>query len=132
MPMRSILVVERRNGAKQSSNGDSYHVEAVGTCQDALKRISRHPLPQIILVEMRSAEGDGLEMLEDRRRRHPSIPVITIPFTAGPQHVLHANARGGGGRPPPTNGRGGPMLAQARPERAPFAVDTPLRKADDE
>ncbi len=110
--MRSILVVERRNGAKQSSNGDSYHVEAVGTCQDALKRISRHPLPQIILVEMRSAEGDGLEMLEDLRRRHPSIPVIMIPPAADPQQVLHAIGRGGEDHPTRANGRGVPKPAE--------------------
>jgi hypothetical protein len=61
--MRSILVVEGRNGARPVSDDESYQVETVGTCRDALERITLHPLPQVILVEMRSAEGNGIERL---------------------------------------------------------------------
>jgi two-component system, NtrC family, response regulator AtoC len=75
-----ILVVNSEsthlNQLASAIPGDSYCVETATSVSDALERLQRQPLPNLVLMNVAMPGGDGLEALRNARQLHPDLRVV--------------------------------------------------------
>lgn len=64
--LRTMLELER------------YRVETVSSAQEALQRLQRPPLPQLVLMDVVMPDMDGLQALEQAREMHPTLKVVML------------------------------------------------------
>ncbi len=55
---------------------ESYQVETAATVSDALARLERRPLPNLVLMNVAMPGGDGLEALRNVRELHPDLKYV--------------------------------------------------------
>lgn len=53
-----------------------YHVESVVSAHDALERLQRRPLPELVLMNLDVQGGNGLQTLQQARELYPELKVI--------------------------------------------------------
>lgn len=75
---RILLVDDERNILKyytEELSGDGHQVVAVDSGDQLLSRIGFHQ-PDVVVLDIRLAGWDGLELLQDIRNRYYDLPVI--------------------------------------------------------
>ncbi len=80
--MRTLLEVE------------SFNVETASSGQEALRRIEREPVPDLVLLDLLMPELDGLGTLAELRRVRPSLKVIILSCVSDPRKVVEAGRNG--------------------------------------
>jgi two-component system response regulator AtoC len=68
-----LLVV---NDHSSTLPAHDYNVESVASALDALERLRRRPLPELVLMNLEVSGGDGLQTLQQARELHPKLKVI--------------------------------------------------------
>src|SRR5262245_50758796 len=69
---------------------------AVATCQAALQAIRASP-PDLAIVDLMLADGDGLDLIKTIRERHPDVPSLVLSMhdeSIYAERALAAGARG--------------------------------------
>ncbi len=69
---------------------DSYHVETVSSGFEALKRMQRDPVPDLVLLDVVMPDLDGLQTLEQMHRVRPGVKVVMLSCTIDPRTVVQA------------------------------------------
>lgn len=80
--MRTLLEVE------------SFHVETASSGREALVRVEREPVPDLVLLDLLMPELDGLETLTQLRRVRPNLKVIILSCVSDPRKVVEAGRQG--------------------------------------
>jgi len=57
---------------------DTYQVETATSAHDALQRLQRRPLPNLVLMNVGMPGVDGLEALRQARELHPDLKVVML------------------------------------------------------
>ncbi len=69
---------------------DSYHVETISSGFDALKRLQKDPLPDLVLLDVVMSDLDGLQTLQQLHRIRPGLKVVMLSCTIDPRTVVQA------------------------------------------
>jgi CheY-like chemotaxis protein len=80
--MRTLLEVE------------SFHVETASSGKEALTRIEKEPVPDLVLLDLLMPELDGLETLALLRRVRPNLKVVILSCVSDPRKVVEAGRQG--------------------------------------
>ena len=80
--MRTLLEVE------------SFRVETASSGKEALTRIEREPVPDLVLLDLLMPELDGLETLALLRRVRPNLKVVILSCVSDPRKVVEAGRQG--------------------------------------
>ncbi|MDR3088496.1 MAG: sigma-54 dependent transcriptional regulator [Desulfobulbaceae bacterium] len=95
--MYSIVVVDDERGMRDFLSillkKEGHQVAAFASGQDALDYLADH-VCDLVLSDIRMPNMSGLELLEQIKARHPSIPVVLITAFASPDDAVRA-MRGG-------------------------------------
>jgi DNA-binding NtrC family response regulator len=93
MKKPSLLVVDDDRQVLDSMadwlRGQGYEVEATASYADALERMRRRPF-DLALADVRLADGDGFDLLEQVRRNWPGTQVILITGYGTPDSAIEA------------------------------------------
>jgi two-component system, NtrC family, response regulator AtoC len=75
-----VLVVSRDasllHPVSYLAESNSWHVETAASGWEAMERVHSEVNPQVMLLDVSRADGDGLHILRWIRRLHPELPVI--------------------------------------------------------
>ncbi len=80
--MRTLLEVE------------SFRVETASSGREALVRIEKEPVPDLVLLDLLMPELDGLETLTQLRRVRPNLKVVILSCVSDPRKVVEAGRQG--------------------------------------
>ena len=80
--MRTLLEVE------------SFRVETASSGREALTRIEKEPVPDLVLLDLLMPEIDGLETLALLRRVRPNLKVVILSCVSDPRKVVEAGRQG--------------------------------------
>jgi two-component system response regulator AtoC len=80
--MRTLLEVE------------DYHVETASSGREALARIEKEPVPDLVLLDLLMPEMDGLGTLVQLRKIRPGVKVIMLSCVSDPRKVVEAGRHG--------------------------------------
>ncbi len=80
--MRTLLEVE------------SFRVETAASGREALARIEKEPVPDLVLLDLLMPELDGLETLTLLRRVRPNLKVVILSCVSDPRKVVEAGRQG--------------------------------------
>jgi len=80
--MRTLLEVE------------DYNVETAASGREALARIEKDPVPDLVLLDLLMPEMDGLGTLVQLRRIRPGVKVIMLSCVSDPRKVVEAGRHG--------------------------------------
>ncbi|MGO9270298.1 MAG: sigma-54-dependent transcriptional regulator [Terriglobia bacterium] len=69
---------------------DSYHVETVSSGRQAVERIQRDPVPDLVLLDVLMPEMDGIETLERIRSLRPGLKVVMLSCVSEPRRIVQA------------------------------------------
>jgi DNA-binding NarL/FixJ family response regulator len=97
-----VLVVDDHRlmlAAVRRALGRSPHLEVVGEVDEAMKVLPAvsELQPDVVLLDIRMPELDGLTCLERLRRQHPQVAVVILSTFAGDDYVDAARDRGAAG-----------------------------------
>ncbi len=56
--------------------GQEYRIESALSADDAMARLQRKPVPELVLMNLEVPGGDGLKTLQQARELHPKLKVI--------------------------------------------------------
>ena len=76
MPATSVPLVLVVNAQPLDLPTREYCVESAASAHDALLRLQRKPVPELVLMNLNVPGGDGLETLQQARELHPKLKVI--------------------------------------------------------
>jgi DNA-binding response OmpR family regulator len=92
-----VLVVDDEpvvvNSIRKTLTRNSYNVESAFSGQEALARIS-HETFDLVMLDMRLPDANGLELLADIRKCKPSLRVVIITGYASSETAVEAIRRG--------------------------------------
>jgi two-component system response regulator MprA len=80
--MRTLLEVE------------DYKVETAANGREAVERIGKEPVPDLVLLDLLMPEMDGLGTLVQLRRIRPGVKVIMLSCVSDPRKVVEAGRHG--------------------------------------
>lgn len=80
--MRTLLEVE------------AFRVETASSGREALVRIEKEPVPDLVLLDLLMPELDGLETLSQLRRVRPNLKVVILSCVSDPRKVVEAGRQG--------------------------------------
>ncbi len=90
----SILVVDDEPSVlrylRTMLEADCYRVETMSSGFQALERVQRDPVPDLILLDLLMPELDGLKTLEHLRQLRPALKVIIMSCVGEPTKVVQA------------------------------------------
>lgn len=90
----SVLVVDDEPGMlrylQTVLEADSYQVETARSGTEALARVERDPLPNVVLLDLLMPEVDGLRTLELLRQARPDLKVVMLSCVSDPRKVVQA------------------------------------------
>jgi len=93
-----ILVVDDEPGVLRYMRTllevDSFRVETASSGREALARIEREPVPDLVLLDLLMPEMDGLGTLAQLRRVRPNLKVIILSCVSDPRKVVEAGRQG--------------------------------------
>src|SRR5271155_4586546 len=94
MSIPHILVVSNEPATVHSANsalaGSSYATEAVAFGASAVARICRYPMPNVVLLELGSGQGEGLQTLQRFLELRPDLKVIVLSNAGNSGQVVEA------------------------------------------
>lgn len=86
--MKRILVVDDEKNIRtlfrDELEEDGYEVETAGSGQEALNKVAQR-VPDLMVLDIRMEDMTGLEVLEEIRKTHESLPVIMCTAVRGLQ-----------------------------------------------
>ncbi len=86
--MKRILVVDDEKNIRtlfrDELEEDGYEVETAGSGQEALDKVAQR-VPDLMVLDIRMEDMTGLEVLEEIRKTHESLPVIMCTAVRGLQ-----------------------------------------------
>jgi len=86
-----------REGLKVLLNGGEFHIVGeASTGNAALKLVQKHR-PDVVVLDVRMPDGDGLESLARIKLDHPQTPVVMFSSFDNPTYVARAVALGAAG-----------------------------------
>ncbi len=98
IPARRILVVDDEPGVLRYMRTllevESFNVETASSGHEALARIEREPVPDLVLLDLLMPEMDGLGTLAELRRVRPSLKVVILSCVSDPRKVVEAGRHG--------------------------------------
>jgi DNA-binding NtrC family response regulator len=93
-----ILVVDDEPGVLRYMRTllevDSFRVETAASGREALTRIEKEPVPDLVLLDLLMPELDGLETLSLLRRVRPNLKVVILSCVSDPRKVVEAGRQG--------------------------------------
>jgi two-component system response regulator AtoC len=93
-PTAKILLVDDEPGMlryiKTLLEVDEYKVETATTGEEALQRIDKGLEPDLVLLDVLMPGIDGLETLEQLRRKKPGLKVVMLSCVSDTRKVVHA------------------------------------------
>lgn len=100
-PVRIVLVDDHgvvREGVRKVlvAAGGFEVVGEAGTAADAIRRVD-DTLPDVVVVDVRLPDGDGIEVVREIRSRHPEINCIMLTSFSDEQAFYHAAMAGAAG-----------------------------------
>jgi len=97
LPQARILVVEddapHAAVLREILEREGYRLETAGDVESALDRLRVRPF-DLILTDLKLGERDGLDLLREARRLHPSLPVFLITGYGSIQTAVQAIREG--------------------------------------
>lgn len=69
---------------------DSYQVETLASGVEALERVQKEPLPDLVLLDVVMPELDGLQTLERLHEVRPGLKVVMLSCVSDPRTVVQA------------------------------------------
>jgi len=97
MPDANILVVDDedsiRHFVSRSLKDDGYHVRSAGTAEDARAAFSDET-PDLVILDMKLGQDDGLELLAAFKRQSPETVVIVITAFGETETAVRAMSQG--------------------------------------
>jgi DNA-binding NtrC family response regulator len=72
---------------------EGFRVQTASRIAEAKKKLGEHDF-SLMLCDVRLEEGDGMELLQWSRRRHPNLPILMMTGYAGPESGSEAVAAG--------------------------------------
>ncbi|MFN9917475.1 MAG: response regulator, partial [Pirellulaceae bacterium] len=72
---------------------EGFRVQTASRLAEAKKKLGEHDF-SLMLCDIRLEEGDGMELLQWSRRRHPNLPILMMTGYAGPESGSEAVAAG--------------------------------------
>jgi len=97
-PTPHILVVDDEPGVLRYMRTllevESFHVETAASGREAVTRIEREPVPDLVLLDLLMPELDGLGTLAQLRRIRPNLKVIILSCVSDPRKVVEAGRHG--------------------------------------
>ena len=84
MPQRILIVDDEREIRRLVSSyliDDGFDVEELDNGKAAIERMQRHPAPDLVILDVRMPEFDGIETLRELRRRS-DVHVIMLTAAA--------------------------------------------------
>src|SRR5947209_18240879 len=105
--MATVLVVDdsavdRLRAEKLLAKEVGVTVRSAGNGREALQQLARDP-PEIVITDMQMPEMDGLELVEEIRRKYPAIPVILMTAHGSEELAVQALQRGAASYVPKRN-----------------------------
>jgi two-component system, NtrC family, response regulator AtoC len=89
-----ILLVGSRPATVQSVSaalaGHPYETETVATDNEAVTRLSRDPIPDLVLLELGTSNGEALRTLQRLRQIRPDVNVVVLSSAANNWQVAEA------------------------------------------
>ena len=99
--LRVVVADDNRliiSGIRRALEGDD-EIEIVGEAHsgaDVLPVVDE-ARPDVVLLDVRLCDGDGLHCLEQIRERHPAVKVVMLSVDNDPEHIQSALVRGASG-----------------------------------
>ncbi len=97
MKKGSILIVEddptQREILEEVLKKKKYYVEGVGGISEAKEKLERRDF-NVILLDYRLPDGDGLDLLQHIKKNYPYLPVIVITAYASVEQAVEAMKAG--------------------------------------
>ncbi len=72
---------------------EGYRVETAATAEEGLQRVEQRP-PDLVLLDLRLPDGNGLELFGAIRRREPKLPVILMTAYGTTEDAIEATKQG--------------------------------------
>jgi len=69
---------------------DSYQVETVSSGRQAMERLQRDPVPDLVLLDVLMPEIDGIQTLERIRSLRPGLKVVMLSCVSEPRKIVQA------------------------------------------
>lgn len=94
MRQANVLVVDDEPGMRQYLQTllelDSYQVQTVASGAEALERLNRGPLPDVVLLDLLMPGMDGLQTLEQLRQISAGLRVVMLSCVSEPRKIVQA------------------------------------------
>lgn len=108
MTVKTIIADDHevvRSGLKTLLAGTEFHVVAEGATGDQAVALADQHHPDLVVLDVRMPEGDGLQALSRIRQQNPKLPVVMLSGFDNPTYVARALALGASGYLVKTVGR---------------------------
>ena len=86
-----------RSGLESLMAGSEIEVVAAAEDGDAAVRLTNKHKPDVVMLDIRMTEGDGLTALGQIKSQHPTLPVLIMSTYDNPTYVARAVALGAAG-----------------------------------
>lgn len=100
MPIRLVIADDHevvRIGLRTLLGGDEFHIVGEAASGDAALKLVKKHRPDILLLDVRMPNGDGLECLARVKLDHANIPVLMLSAFDNPTYLARALALGASG-----------------------------------
>jgi len=83
-----------RTGLQSLVEGTEIEVVATAASGSEAVKLAKQSKPDVVLLDIRMADGDGLTTLEELRQKLPELRVVMLSTYENPTYVARANAMG--------------------------------------
>ncbi len=100
MPIRILIADDHevlRRGLVSLFSGSDINIVAEATSGDEAVQIAIEQQPDVVLLDIRMNNGDGLSALEAIKERQPEMPVLMLSTYDNPTYIAQAMAQGASG-----------------------------------
>lgn len=100
MPIRLLVADDHevvRSGLKSLVSGTDIQIIAEASSGDEAVKLVEHHKPDVVLLDIRMADGDGLNALGRIKLNRPKLPVLMLSGYDNPTYVARALALGASG-----------------------------------
>jgi DNA-binding NarL/FixJ family response regulator len=100
MTIRMLVVDDHqvvRSGVESLTRGTDIEVVAEAATGDEAIAAAEREKPDVVLMDIRMPDRDGLQTLEKLKELHPEVPVLMMSNYDNPTYVARANALGASG-----------------------------------
>ncbi len=100
MPIRLLVADDHevvRTGLVSPLEGTEIQVVAQASTGADAVRLADRVKPDVVLLDVRLSNGDGLTALQQLKEKHPHLPVLILSTYDNPTYIARAEALGAGG-----------------------------------